>query len=324
MSGHAGSAEPAPAGVLAEIGEEVRRRRTAGELLPSFERQLDEAFAGLSPGGEKGTFGRVLEVADRSSYVDIEVPVRSNLPAGGLVKRAVRKVLWWYVDYVVQQVNRFTAATTRVLHLVDSRVAKLERESGDADAAVRLAPPFDPEPWVELVASEMSSVPGPVLHTGCADGRLLAALRNRGVVAYGVDVRDDLLDQAAAAGLDVRLDHPLRHLERLEDGSLGGVVLSGFVDLLAVPDHYHLVELARAKLRPGGVVVVLGTRPEAWTGTAPVAVIDLSPGRPLHAETWSHLLAADGFDRTEAHGAAGAGTSADGRGTFGVVGVRSR
>jgi hypothetical protein len=318
MSADASSAEPAPARVLSEIGEEVRRRRTAGELLPSFEHELDEAFAELTPAREKGSFGGVLEVADRSSYVDIEVPVRSNLPAGGLVKRAVRKLMWWYLDYVVQQVNRFTAATSRVMQLIDGRLAQLEWESGDAEAAARLAPPFDPEPWVDLVGSAMALVTGPVLHTGCADGRLLAALRSRDVVAYGVDVRDDLLDRAAATGLDVRLEHPMAHLHRREDGSLGGLVLSGFLDLLPVPDHYHLVDLARAKLRPGGVLVVLGTSPEAWTGTAPVAVVDLSPGRPLHAETWTQLLAEGGFQRIESYGAAGAESSA----TFAVVGAR--
>jgi hypothetical protein len=319
VSGGDGGGEPVERALLAEIDEEVRRRRKAGELLPSFERALDDAFAAQSPDGDKGAFRAVLEVAERSSHVDVEVPVRSNIPGGQLAKGALRKLMWWYLDYVADQLTRFGSATSRLLHILDDRVSQLEGVGAAAEAAGRLAPPFDPAPWLDTVRVATAGAPGPVLHADCADGGLLRALAARDVAAYGVDTRDDLLDRAATAGLDVRLDHPQRHLHGLADGSLGGVVLSGFVDLLAPPAHARVVGQARAKLRPGGTLVVLGTSPEAWTQAVPVPVADLSPGRPLHAETWQHLLVEGGFEKAEVH----LGRGPDGPATFAVVGVRA-
>ena len=319
MSGGDVGGEPVEAPIVAEIAEEVRRRRTTGELLPSFERRLDDAFAAQAPGGEKAAFDAVLDLAERSSSVDIEVPVRSNMPGGSLAKGALRKMMWWYLDYVAQQLTRFSSATTRLLRILDDRLSRLEGVGAGAEAARRLAPAFDHEPWVELAAAAMAAAPGPVLHADCADGALLAALAARDVVAYGVGTRDDLLDRAATRGLDVRLEDPSLHVERLRDGAVGGVVLSGFVDLLTLPGHARLVDHVRAKLPPDGILVVLGTSPEAWTRAVPVAVADLSPGRPLHAETWRHLLAEGGFDRAEVH----LDQRPDGPATFAVVGVRA-
>jgi hypothetical protein len=48
-------------------------------------------------------------------------------------------------------------------------------------------------------------------------------------------------------------------------------------------------------LVPGGVVVVISSGPAALAAGDPV-VADLTPGRPLHQETWVHLLAGRGFE----------------------------
>jgi hypothetical protein len=311
--------EPAREDILTEIGEDLQRRRMSGHLLPSFERRLDDAFSALAPDSEKGGFGALLEMAEQSSSVDIEVPVRSNLPAGGLAKRALRKAMWWYLDYIVQQLSRFTFATTRLVHLLDDRVSRLEAVGAAADTVSRLAPPLGLEPWLDLVAAVTAAAPGPVLHADCTDSSVLALLAARDIVAYGVGTRGDLLDRAAASGLDVRLEHPSRHLQELPDGALGAAVLSSFVDLLTPPAHTNLVELVRSKLRPGGVLVVLGTIPEAWAHAVPVEVADLSTGRPLHAETWNYLLVEGGFEQAEVH----LDQRPDGPASFAVVGVRA-
>jgi SAM-dependent methyltransferase len=305
--------------LLAELNEEVRRRRTAGDLLPSFEQHLDDAFAAVTPGRDRGSFKALLQLAERYSHLDIEAPVRSKLPGGELAKGTLRKMTWWYFDYVAQQLNRFGSAATRLLQILDERVSKLEGADVAAGHAAALAPPFDHEPWIDLVGATMVNAPGRVLHAGCADGRLLAALVARDIAAYGVDTRADLLDHAAAAGLDVLVEEPLRHLESLEDGALGGAVLSGFVDLLVLPAHFRAVELASRKVAPGGVLVVLGTSPDVWTRAVPEVVADLSPGRPLHAETWKHLLVVAGFE----HLAVNIGQSPE-RSGFAVVGERGQ
>jgi hypothetical protein len=54
------------------------------------------------------------------------------------------------------------------------------------------------------------------------------------------------------------------------------------------------------------VVVVLSSAPTAWARSLDPVVADLAPGRPLHPETWAHLLTTHGFCDPVSHAAAGA------------------
>ncbi len=287
--------------VMGEIDDEVRRRRAAGDFPPSFERRLDLLFSRFTPvGANEGHFAETLKLADRSAYVDIEVPVRSDMPGVGLVKRILRKLMAWYLNYVVQQITHFTSATMRVLHMVDERLDTLEKES----EARRPAPlededlstvAVDVSAWTELVLEAMEKVEGRILHTECGDGVVVGALSAAGRDVYGVDPRAHLLDTAAAAGLDVRREDPLEHLRAVSDLALGGLVLSGCVDRLPVRFQRELAELAGAKLNPGGTLVIVAASPNWWARSAPVVETDLAPGRPLHPDTWCHLLEQHGF-----------------------------
>lgn len=300
--------------VMGEIDDEVRRRRAAGDFPPSFERRLDLLFARFTPvGANEGHFAETLKLADRSAYVDIEVPVRSDMPGVGLVKRVLRKLMAWYLNYVVQQITHFTSATMRVLHMVDERLVALEQESEarrpvpleDEDRPVVSA---DVGPWTGLVVDAMEKVEGRILHTECNDGAVVRALAEAGRDVYGVDPRAHLLDLAAAAGLDVRREDPLEHLRAVADLALGGLVLSGCVDCLPVRFQRELAQLAEAKLGPGGVLVLLGSSPNWWSRSASVIETDLAPGRPLHPDTWSHLLDHHGFGSVKVSwGQAGSG-----------------
>ena len=53
--------------------------------------------------------------------------------------------------------------------------------------------------------------------------------------------------------------------------------------------------LAAAVLAGNGRLALVGTDPDAWGRTTSVVDADLAPGRPLHAETWAHLLEERGF-----------------------------
>jgi hypothetical protein len=73
------------------------------------------------------------------------------------------------------------------------------------------------------------------------------------------------------------------------------MVLSGSVQWLHPNQRDRLVALATARLAVGGVLVLHSATPEAWTAGTSHLVSDLAPGRPLHAETWVHLLTTRGF-----------------------------
>jgi hypothetical protein len=124
---------------------------------------------------------------------------------------------------------------------------------------------------------------------------LVEALVESKVDAYGVEPRAPLADRASARGLEVREADTLDHLRLVPAGALSGVVLVGCVDRVALGEQLALVDQALRALRAGGtLVIVTEMTTAAWSARArPLA--DLAPGRPLHPDTWAHLLRNGGF-----------------------------
>jgi SAM-dependent methyltransferase len=115
--------------------------------------------------------------------------------------------------------------------------------------------PEDPEPWewerrkALLLAAAR---PGErVLDLGCGAGRFVAALRDAGAEAVGVELAQAALERARAnvPGADLRLVEPDGSLP-LEHGSVDLVWCSEVLEHVADTEHV-LLELRRV-LRPGG------------------------------------------------------------------------
>jgi hypothetical protein len=109
----------------------------------------------------------------------------------------------------------------------------------------------------------------------------------------------DPFDRAGAVDLEVRSDEAAVHLRALPDGALGGVVLTDCVERLPVGAQVQLADLAVAKVRPGGTVVVVSADPRAWERSIGEDQIDLAPGRPLRPGTWLRLLRDRGMEDVE-------------------------
>lgn len=284
--------------ILREIDEEVRARRAAGDFPPGMERDLDLVFARFAPATVSGDdFGGLIEAADRTSFVDPDPPVESRLPAVSLLKKVERKLLGWFFRYVTQQVTAFAGVVVQALRLLGRRVDALEAATAAADptvldAARRAGAAADIGGLAAAVATHLAGATGRVLVAEAGDGALLRDLA--GVDAYGVEPRLELAESAALTGLDVRAGEVPDHLDAVEDGALGGVVLAGIVD--RAPLGVQLAVLARvaAALAGGGRLAVVSSQPDLWGRANPVEA-DLAPGRPLHAATWVHLLEQHGF-----------------------------
>ena len=134
----------------------------------------------------------------------------------------------------------------------------------------------------------------PVLDLGCGRGEFLALLREAGIEARGVDADADMVAFARGEALEVVQDDALAYLERLGDGSLGGLFAAQVVEHLPPPALVRLLELAHAKLRPGAVLVA-----ETINPLSPIALrnyfADLTHAQPLVAETLALLAGQAGF-----------------------------
>ena len=187
--------------VMAEIDEEVRRRRASGDLPPRLERELDELFLEHSPvAGRGGGLDQALRMVDAAAFIDPVVPISSNKSGGALVKKGLRTLNLWYIGYVTHQVSQFAAAVSRSLHLLDDRLAELrtEVEAQRVPAAVVVEAPWAVGAdawWVPVAVGALAGVRSRVLHAAAGDGWLVRQLVGKGVDAYGVDPRPGLADR---------------------------------------------------------------------------------------------------------------------------------
>ncbi len=287
---------------MAEIDAEVNRRRVSGDLPAGLEQELDELFLEFSPVGlhGKARLRETLSLVDRSAYVDIAVPVASQKLVGTYIKRLIRKSMGWYIGFIVHQIVKFAWSVSRMLHVVVDHVEDLE-----AAVEVQRTPPLPPsvvpgsDPgttwWAADAVAALSGVEGRVLQADCGNGSLLELLIGSGVDAYGVDPAGSVIEASVARGLDVRAESLLDHLDVVGDEALGGIVVTGSIQWLHPNERDRLVGLVGSRLALGGTLVLHSATPESWLGSTSPLITDLAPGRPLHAETWGHLLADRGF-----------------------------
>lgn len=293
--------------VLVEIDEEVARRRASGEIPPGLEHELDATFARFSPAAATGDdAASVLAAAERTAFVDVDVPTESGLPGGPVLKKALRKGMAWYLRYLAQQTSAFNAAAVRALRSTDGRLRALEQASPAASPHLRAAvegrqPAAPPAGLVELACAACGGATGRVLVADAGDGALVGALAAAGVDAYGVEPRRSAANRALADGLDVRVGEVATHLGGVAPGVLGGVVLHGAVERLPAAAALALAESVAAALAPGGALVVASTSPAAWARRLDPVAADLSPGRPLAPETWVHALGRLGMEVEPVH-----------------------
>ncbi len=138
----------------------------------------------------------------------------------------------------------------------------------------------------------------PVVDLGCGRGEFLLLLREAGLEAKGVDVDADMVAYARGEGLEVEHTGAVEYLEGLADGSLGGIFAAQLLEHLPASTVVRLLELAAAKLRPGGLLVA-----ETINPLSPLALrnyfADLTHAQPLVPETLELLARQAGFASVE-------------------------
>jgi O-antigen chain-terminating methyltransferase len=138
----------------------------------------------------------------------------------------------------------------------------------------------------------------PVVDLGCGRGEFLELMREAGVEATGVDFDMDMVEECRANGLKAEPADVLGYLGRLDDRSLGGIFSAHLIEHLTPAVLFQLLELAAAKLRAGGLLVVETPNPLSLYALANFWS-DLSHAQPLHPATLEFLVHQAGFRETE-------------------------
>jgi SAM-dependent methyltransferase len=138
-----------------------------------------------------------------------------------------------------------------------------------------------------------------VVDVGCGRGEFLAALKDAGVQARGVDANHEMTAIARARGLDVTEGDALAYLEAVPDESLGGVMAAQVVEHLEPEYLMKLLDTVARKLRPRAPVVIETINPACWLAFFSSYLRDPTHVRPVHPETLQYLLRASGFERVD-------------------------
>jgi SAM-dependent methyltransferase len=325
------SKNPAPAGISSaeeidvaalfeRLRDELRRGAADGDARGAefaSSRALAERFWPVTAereagGGPKGFVKRLLRKFMRW-YVE---PLAAD-------QRVFNNSMLKLVDALSERTDAAIAGREQAERLVrelEERVVRLERRGtagGGTPAAVTVAaqPAAAALPDYFAFESRMrGSVEGvrdrqrpyvedfrnaaPVLDIGCGRGELLMLLRDAGLEARGIDADADMVAYARGEGLDVEQADLVEHLGGLEDGSLGGIFMGQVVEHLPPGTLARALELAAAKLRPGGLLVA-----ETINPLSPIAMrnyfADLTHAQPLVPETLELLARQAGFPNTE-------------------------
>jgi SAM-dependent methyltransferase len=148
-------------------------------------------------------------------------------------------------------------------------------------------------PYVERLRGH-----APVLDLGCGRGELLALLRDAGIDARGADANADMVAFARAEGIDVEQATAHEALAACADGSLGAVTALQLLEHFPPDDLVAFLDLAHAKLRPGGLLVVETIDPSSLAALRNYYA-DLTHAQPLVPETLELLVRGAGFRETE-------------------------
>jgi SAM-dependent methyltransferase len=152
----------------------------------------------------------------------------------------------------------------------------------------------------------------PVLDVGCGRGELLDLLRERGVECSGVDSDAGMVARCREKGHEVALATADAHLERLAEGQLGAIFSAQVVEHLPYDDLRRFLQLARSRLRPGGIMVAETVNPHA-----PHALktfwVDPTHEHPLFPEVLLVLCRLSGFASAYSYHPLGSGHVDDDR-----------
>jgi glycosyltransferase involved in cell wall biosynthesis/2-polyprenyl-3-methyl-5-hydroxy-6-metoxy-1,4-benzoquinol methylase len=131
-----------------------------------------------------------------------------------------------------------------------------------------------------------------VVEIGCGRGELLDLLRESGVTVSGVDIDEGMVKRCRARGHDVEQTDGVTFLRRQPDSSLPAVFCAQVVEHLPFEEFLEFLQVAHAKLQPGGQLIFETVNPHAleayktfWT--------DLTHQRPIFPEValaWCWLV----------------------------------
>lgn len=140
---------------------------------------------------------------------------------------------------------------------------------------------------------------GPVMDLGCGRGEWLSLLAEAGVEATGVDADLHMARAARDRGLDVTTGDLFTVLADQPPESLGAITAFHVIEHIPLSAQLQLIRLARAALRPGGLLLLETPNPLSLVAGSINFLRDPTHVRPLHPDTLAFMMESEGFASAE-------------------------
>ena len=140
---------------------------------------------------------------------------------------------------------------------------------------------------------------GEILDIGCGRGEFLAAAREAGLSARGIELSQECVDVCRRKGLEAECADLFEYLESRADGSVAGLYCSQVVEHLSPAALARFINLTGRKLRPGALVAFETPNPECLAIFASHFYIDPTHTRPVPANLLAYYLEEAGFGLIE-------------------------
>lgn len=137
-----------------------------------------------------------------------------------------------------------------------------------------------------------------ILDIGCGRGELLELLRDNDIIGHGIDIDEEMVNFCISKGFDVEKNDAISYLEKLEDGSLDGIIMDQVIEHLDSNYLIKLLKICYQKLKFGYYIVIETVNPLSLVSLTNF-YIDMSHKRPIHPETLKFLANYANFREVE-------------------------
>jgi 2-polyprenyl-3-methyl-5-hydroxy-6-metoxy-1,4-benzoquinol methylase len=137
----------------------------------------------------------------------------------------------------------------------------------------------------------------PVLDIGCGRGVFLELLRRANIAAIGIDHSEEAIAACEKKGVEVQHEEARGFLAR-NPCKFGGIFCSHVVEHMAYADALNFLDLCKAALRPGGILLIITPNPADLSVISEVFWMDPTHIRPYPKLLLRSMLEAVGFQVT--------------------------
>ena len=259
------------------------RAQVPNELLI----KIEKSFSIIAPRDRSQLSpNELIDQAEQKSVINPDPPVTSSSPVGRAVKQTIRKLNFFYIKFLTDQINEFTGRSVHAHRAINARIDELESQRAQTSPEpIRSFPgPLFLE-WSEVpgLVDTYTSASGRALVLGPVDNGLVVEMVSTSptlsVYGVGSDVPDNI------EPMFLRGDE-IVHLGTVAPASLNALVMFGIAERLTPGQQLSVATLALAALAPKAAVTLLSLDPQKFFERLGDQADD-GPQRPISASSWA-------------------------------------